>query len=123
VGVKSLIMRLFIAVAMAGFAGGCTIIRIEGAQKAHVTKFGILQIVPRADAKAIAYTSKGFGIVPTLRGATVGYSSETGVIQTDLEACHVVVFRLPEGPASKDVWEELLSSSRGICYVRGDANE
>ena len=121
VGAKSLITRLFIALAGAGLASGCTIVRIEGAERAHVTKFGVLQIVPKVDAKVVAYTSKGFGIVPTLRGATVGYSAETGVIQTDLEACHVVVFRLPKDPAPKKIWEKLLSSSRDICYVKGDA--
>ena len=107
--------------ALAGLGSGCTIVRLEGAERANVTKLGVLQIVPRADAQIIAYSSKGFGLVPTSRGATLGYSAETGVIQTDLNSCHVVVFRLPEDPASRRVWEELLSSREGICYARGNA--
>jgi hypothetical protein len=112
--------RVFTMLPVVLALGACTFVRVEGAQSAKLTGFGVLRIVPSGQVRMTSYTSEGFGLVPTLRGATLGYSAEKVVIQADPDVCQVVIFKLPEDEKNRKAWEAILASQGGICFAGGE---
>lgn len=70
----------------------CTIVHIEGPAKVTRHYPGTLAIAPAEGSDMIVYRSRGVGLVPGLRGATLGYADETVVALQGEEACRIVLF-------------------------------
>jgi hypothetical protein len=104
---------------------GCTIIRIENASsvKTHLVA-GAIRIVPDPSARdLVAYRVRGFGLVPTRNGVTLGWSAEDAVLMGKSGRCRVVVFELPADPAALAAWRDLMAKHDDICLLGESAHE
>ena len=106
-------------IACCALAGGCTTVRIEGAQPRVERHFGVLRIAPDQNAEALVIRSRGFGLVPTTQGLTVGYRAETAAYLFDPTQCRVVLF--PESKAEVASFlatlEQQGTSTANICDI------
>lgn len=108
--------------ALCSFAvAGCTIVNIEGTPGGVQVHGGVLKIVPADRPELIAYESEGFGLVPGLNGATLGYQKETVAMAYVPERCQVVVFRLPETEAGLRLWRQITEQTSHFCIL-GEKN-
>jgi hypothetical protein len=118
-------MRSAAITAMLLLSTGCTIVRVEsaGAVKVHAVA-GVLKIEAGANSSdVVAYRVRGFGLVPTLGGLTLGYSAEDVVLLKGANACRIIVFELPNLPEAADAWRRLLDERPEICIHGGKAHE
>lgn len=76
----------------------------------------MLRIVPQDGVRMVSSKTRGFGIVPTTRGATIGYVSEDAAFQYD-EACSVVIFELPKGEPEREFWKQIILADSKVCVV------
>ncbi len=97
-------------------ATACTIVDIRGARKVILVRPGILQIQPEPGAELVTYRATGIGLIPGLRGATLGVAHEETAIVTDKDTCRVIVFALPRDVGAR---QRLLDSltDNNLCIV------
>lgn len=87
----------FAFIATSPVATGCTTLEISGAAPRVEHRFGLLRIEPAGGSAAIVVRSRGFGLVPSGNGLTLGYSSETTAYFYRLDQCRIVLFpRTPD---------------------------
>ena len=75
----------------------CTTVHVVGGEPTKSRVFlGALQVRPTEAADPITLVSiRGFGLVPGMRGVTLGYRAETWAVVQDPNACRIVVFGGP----------------------------
>lgn len=96
----------------------CTIVQVQGGSPATSVHLGILKIDPAPGARSISYRIRGIGIVPSLNGATIGYSREDVVLAYRPEDCRIVLFDWPaERVERRDLAAQLANSD--ICQPGG----
>jgi hypothetical protein len=97
----------------------CTTIEVEGAQRVVQRRFGVLAVVPDGDAQAVVLRTRGFGLVPSANGVTVGYRRETAAYFYEPTQCRVVLF--PENQAEVDSFFGALdlqgTGAANICNI------
>jgi len=111
--------RPAVGAALGLLLAGCTIIRIEGAERVEA-RFGVLAIEPRTDASVIAYRLRGAGLVPGHSGPTLGYRSEDVVLVYREGACHLILFEPPDDGAARRKWRDFIEANPSICMPRGE---
>jgi len=99
-----------------GGVSGCTFVRVEGASK-MTAKLGIIRLAPAKPNDMVAVTTTGVGLVPTMRGAALGFATEQAVFMADLSSCRVVVFSADK--AAADTLRKIVAGRADICYVNG----
>lgn len=99
-------------------SNGCTIVLVDSG-KVTQGHFGTLSIEPAKQTGVIAYRSVGIGLVPTLRGATLGFARETVAVVSATSPCHVILFQTPNTTESIAFWRKVLINRRDICLLRG----
>ncbi len=80
-----------IAAATGLATAGCTIVRIDGPARVTSVHLGTLRIEPTAPG-ILVYRAAGIGVVPGLRGATLGANVETAALVSDPAACRIILF-------------------------------
>ena len=106
------------ALCMTAFASACTVIQTSGLDNARLVGMGVLRLEPSADAELLAVESTGFGVVPSLHGAALGFRKDQLAIVPSGGSCKVVVFRWPEDPETSRRLEALLAEG-DICTAKG----
>ena len=113
--------RVFVALLLAscGAAGGCTTISIEGAERVIERRLGVIEVIPAPGAEVMVLRTRGFGLVPSANGATLGYRQETSAYIRDPSRCQVVVF--PENAAQLTAFfvtlERQGTTTTNICSI------
>lgn len=80
---------------------GCTVVNVDGPASVTRTYPGVLRILPAEDASTVAYTARGFGLVPGRNGATLGFARETVVAVSDPEECRLILIEPDEEEAGR----------------------
>lgn len=105
--------------ALGAMLASCTVIHVADGRPVSA-RFGVLTIVPDDRTGLIAYRSTGLGLVPGLRGATVGFQREATVVVRDGSACQVIVFELPDGAEAAALWRDMIARNPNICIREGE---
>ena len=105
-------VRLFFLVALL-LLSGCTVIKIDGGQA--IVRGGTLQLVAPENSEIIAIQSHGIGLISGLRGATIGYRSETAVIKMTDSSCAIIIFDANLDENGQDFWRGLAQDRQDIC--------
>lgn len=119
---RTLPLLSLLALVLPLLIGGCTIVRIEGAQRATTVHLGILKIAPETPGGMIAVDTTGFGLVPGVNGATLGFSRDRAVFMSDLSRCRFVIFETGNNPQSRAFWAKAMSDAQQLC-IEGEKND
>ncbi|WP_152414690.1 hypothetical protein [Blastomonas sp. AAP53] len=115
---------LFSALGCLLLAGGCTIVRVEGATPATSVHFGVLRLIPDSPDAMVAVTASGLGLVPGHNGATLGFARSQTVFMNDLSRCRLVIFEAGNDPQSRAFWASAMERARNACLEgENDAEE
>jgi hypothetical protein len=99
---------------------GCTVIHIEGGERAFVPRFGVLRIEAPDGARTIVYRSTGLGLVPGRDGVTLGARTETVALVYAPDDCRIVLFQ----PSREDLValrEALVESGLQPACILGES--
>lgn len=75
------------------FAGGCTIIKIEGASSRTRIVPGVVRVQAAGPQSILVVRATGLGIVPQSRGAVLGFASETAAYMPAEQRCAIILFQ------------------------------
>lgn len=92
---------------------GCTVIQIDGGQA--IVRGGTLQLIAPENSEIIAIQSHGVGLVSGLRGATIGYQSESAVIKMTDSGCAIIIFDANLDENGQNFWRGLARDRPDIC--------
>ena len=108
-------MRAAYLVSMAALLAlsGCTVVHIDGGRA--IVHGGTLRLLAPENSEIIAIQSHGVGLVRGLRGATIGYQSESAVIKTTDSSCAVIVFDANLDENGRNFWRGLAENHADIC--------
>ena len=110
----SWLLSLF-ALVLSLLVGGCTIVRVTGAQPVTTVHFGVLALAPAIPGGMVAVETTGFGLVPGVNGATLGFASSHMVFMDDASHCSLVIFETGNDPQSRAFWTKVLADAQQLC--------
>lgn len=108
--------------ACAPIIGGCTIVRVTGANPETQLHFGLLQLTPSDPEAMVAVEATGFGLVPGVNGATLGFAHSQMVFMTDVSRCRLVIFEAGNDPQSRAFWAKALQDVQQSC-IKGEKDD
>lgn len=114
--------RWISAVVLALWLGGCTVVNIDGGRVRSVHP-GVLRIEAAPDAGLVVVETEGFGVVPGLSGATLGYSRARMAIASDPYRCQVVILNWPEDEEARATLLRLIGETPQVCAVDHGEND
>ncbi len=109
--------------AIALLASACTVVRVEGPARVTSTHFGVLRIQPEPGAGMVAYRSRGFGLVPSPEGLTLGYSEAEVALAYDPARCQSIIFQWPSSAEGLRLLLQHAADIANICLNGGKSNE
>lgn len=98
---------------------GCTTINISGAQGSSKHR-GILRLEPDKSSDLMVIEASGVGIVPGIRGYSLGYLKERTVLAYDTSRCQVLIFKFPENASDKEALINLAKKTPEICTISSE---
>jgi hypothetical protein len=101
---------------------GCTTVTIQGATSVTSSHFGVLRIATDQSAPLTSVHIRGFGLVPSYSGVTVGKSDEIVVAVTDDKSCHAVFIVDSDAQVKSIVatFQSANMNTSSLCEVRGE---
>jgi hypothetical protein len=120
-GLRVELPRILAAVTASAILSGCTVVQVYG--EAAVTRtwaFAPLTVAPKPDGQSVVVaTARGFGLVPGLRGVTLGYRNEAWAVVADPADCRVIFFGASSQLIRDSQIRALAAQSKGgdICII------
>jgi hypothetical protein len=105
--------------ACCGIISACTVVQVRGGSPSTSVHLGILKIEPAPEARSLSLRIRGFGVVPGISGATLGFAQEDVVVAYHAEDCRIVLFEPPLGSVDRQ-WLTTLLNNPNICRT-GDS--
>ena len=112
--------RLFLPVLL-GLAG-CTTVTVQGAADVTSSHFGILRVTANPNAPITSVHIRGFGLVPSSNGVTIGKSDEIITAVNNRNDCHAI-FIVDNDAQVKNIvatFQAAKIDTASLCEVRGE---
>lgn len=117
------LLKLASLSAAALLGSACTIVRVDGPARVTSTHFGVLRIQPESGAGLVAYRSRGFGLVPSPEGVTLGYSEAEVALAYDPLRCQSIIFQWPGSEEGRRLLLQQINDTANICLTGGKKDE